>query len=237
MKLLTFLDLDVDDRIAKANLEIALDDNFSSELRIIHINYVIERLKLLTPTQQLRIFDYLLYAMLKTNTDNHQLYNVLKSPKEDSIIYSITLLSIYNWNIIYNLNYFYPAKSHLIEGIIRKLRGKLPDIDVIERFLKEEIEEVGFDNAHLELLLLLDFIGRLRDKGYSVDLKVTYLGIIIDSNAPPEIRKEIRNSVVEDYKRFYNTDVRSFADSLYGMILSLEEFEKYARKVLGREPP
>ncbi|AWR98599.1 hypothetical protein [Metallosphaera hakonensis] len=228
-----FLDLDVDDRMTKTNLELALSKHSNLKFRIAHINYVVDRFHLLTATQQLRALDYLIYVAQKIDTEPYKLYNKLKVKGDDSVIYSITLVSIYFWDLVLSIDYFNPRKYNLLYRIFRKLGHKLPGIDPIERFLKMEIEEVGFNNAHLELLLLLDFIARLRTKGYSADLKATYMGLIIDSNAPPDIQREIKVEMIEDYERLYKTDIRSFVEPIYGMIMSLKDFESYTHKILG----
>ena len=58
----TFLDLDVDDRIAKNYLDITLNRNINLKDRINHLHYIIQRISSFSPRQILRIMDYIIYA-------------------------------------------------------------------------------------------------------------------------------------------------------------------------------
>ncbi|BDC18591.1 hypothetical protein [Acidianus sp. HS-5] len=87
--------------------------------------------------------------------------------------------------------------------------------------MKDEIEDIGYDNTHLELLILLDFMVRLREKGFECSLDYFYPGLWLITDAKEDDLKEIKEEIINEFHKF-NIDVSEYAGRIRSMAMSLE---------------
>ena len=113
------------------------------------------------------------------------------SPRE--VVYSITLLSL-NPRIVslYNALKICDKKLKILNKFTKNLENIILNHKLID-FLREKINGEGFDKAHLELLILLEFALKLRNEGYHVELNDFYGDLLLDTNANFEEQMKIRD--------------------------------------------
>ena len=224
--ILSYIDLDIDDVYASSLLKIMIEDK---RLLREHLELLLSRLSSLTPRQQLRVLDYILYISDKNEMGLTSL-KIQCSPRE--VVYSITLLSL-NPRIVslYEALKICDKKLKILNKFINNLEDIILNPKLID-FLREKINGEGFDKAHLELLILLEFALKLRNEGYHVELNDFYGDLLLDTNASFEEQMKIRDQIIEEYKKKYNVDVSAEVGDVFGMIDSVDRIKEYMRKVL-----
>lgn len=216
----------MDDVYVNSLLKIMIEDR---RLLREHFELLLSRLSSLTPRQQLRVLDYILYISNECEMGLPPL-KIQCSPEE--VVYSITLLSL-NPNIVrlYKDLKICNKKLEILNKFTNNLEDIILDPKIVD-FLREKINGEGFDRAHLELLILLEFALKLRNKGYHVKLDEFYGDLLLDTNASFEEQIKVRDQIIEEYKREYNVDVSTEVGDVFGMVDSVDKIKEYMRKVL-----
>ena len=224
--ILSYIDLDVDDVYVNSLLKIMIEDK---RLLREYFKLLLSRLSSLTPRQQLRVLDYILYISNKNEMGLTSL-KIQCSPRE--VVYSITLLSL-NPRIVslYKALKICDKKLEILNKFINNLEDIILNPKLID-FLREKINGEGFDKAHLELLILLEFALKLRNEGYHVELNDFYGDLLLDTNASFEEQMKIRDQIIEEYKKKYDVDVSAEVGDVFGMVDSVDKIKEYMRKVL-----
>lgn len=97
-------------------------------------------------------------------------------------------------------------------------------------FMRKSVSENGLEEAHLDLVMLLEFALRLRKEGYHARLAYFYGELLLDTDADFLARLKIRDKIVDEYKS-YGIDVSKEADYVFGIIDSKEGLVDYLRKL------
>ncbi len=162
------------------------------------------------PTDYLRMLDYLTYYNLihEFELDHYPFHN---REIDDSIcVYSITLLSLY-----------VPEILKIKSEVCPQLKEIKPfNEEWILNFMGDEIEDIGYDNAHLELLILLDIIQKLE----KYNVKPYYsLGLWLYSNISKEERINLEKEIIEKYSYATGKNIKKFVQRISPSIISYNE--------------
>ncbi|BDB99585.1 hypothetical protein [Saccharolobus caldissimus] len=191
--LLSLVDLDVDDAYLNPLLKIMLQ---KGNLLCENIKLLQSKLPCLNTSQQLRVLDYLLFMYKKIKK-----FTIPRVPCSfKDVLYSITILSL-NPEILklYEETKVCDEKLSILSKFVNNLEDVILDSRLID-FMRKSVSDNGLDEAHLDLLILLEFILRLRREGYYARLSYFYGELILDTNA--DFSTRLRDEVVDEYKSY-----------------------------------
>ncbi|AWR94003.1 hypothetical protein [Acidianus brierleyi] len=168
------------------------------------------------PSDYLRMLDYLTYYKLAHNIELDH-YPYYRNQVDESIcVYSLTLLSLYFPKIL---------------SIKTDICPILKDAEIISReekwildFMNDEIEDIGYDNAHLELLILLDIIKRI--KNVRPDY---FLGLWLNSNVNSQDRANLENEIIRKYNYLANRNTKKYVKRVINLIISFDNIINYIK--------
>lgn len=220
--LLSLVDLDVDDTYLNPLLKIMLQgENLLRE----NIELLLSKLPYLNTSQQLRVLDYLFFMYKKVK------FTIPRVPCSfKDALYSITILSLNPEMLrLYKETKICDEKLTILSKFVNSLEDVILDSKLID-FMRKSVSENGLEEAHLDLVILLEFILRLRREGYYAKLSYFYGELLLDTNADFSARLKIRDKIVDEYKG-YGIDVSKGADYVFGIADAVKGLEEYLRKL------